>query len=63
MTKHVTECDVCNGTGFEQRGVACTACCEHDFDMDEGYTCLNCGEQGDYGDLIDAAEYRFDPER
>lgn len=31
--------------------------CEHDFDTDEGYTCRHCGEQGDIGKLIDAAEY------
>ena len=31
--------------------------CEHDFDADEGYTCLNCGAQKDIGELIDEAEY------
>jgi hypothetical protein len=34
--------------------------CEHEFDWDEGYTCLNCGEQGDIGGLIDAAMDRED---
>jgi len=29
-------------------------CCEHEYDWDEGYTCLNCGEQGDPGEAIDA---------
>lgn len=29
--------------------------CDHEFDWDEGYTCLNCGEQGDVGALIDRA--------
>lgn len=37
----------------------CEVHCEHAFDVDEGYTCLNCGAQGDIGELIDAAEYRI----
>lgn len=41
----------------------CQECCEHDYDTSEGYTCLNCGKEGDYGALIDALEYRFDTER
>jgi len=28
---------------------SCTRCCEHEYDWDEGYTCLNCGNQGDIG--------------
>lgn len=31
--------------------------CEHEFDWDEGYTCINCGEEGDVGEAIDNAEY------
>ncbi len=25
---------------------ACQNCCDHDFDPDEGHTCLNCGKDG-----------------
>ena len=28
-------------------GDTCNQCCEHEFDADEGYMCLNCGEQGE----------------
>jgi anaerobic ribonucleoside-triphosphate reductase len=38
----------------------CEDCCEHNFDSSEGYTCINCGKQGDIGALIDAAEYDMD---
>lgn len=34
--------------------------CEHEFDPDEGYTCLNCGEQGDIGSLTDRAIDRME---
>jgi hypothetical protein len=37
----------------------CEVHCEHDYDVDEGYTCLNCGKQGDLGELIDAAKYHM----
>lgn len=30
--------------------------CEHEFDIEEGYTCAHCGEQGDIGALIDYME-------
>lgn len=33
--------------GCPDDGISCPECCEHEFDWDEGYTCLNCGEQGD----------------
>lgn len=38
----------------------CEECCEHQFDMDEGYMCLECGAQGDIGALIDSLEYTFE---
>ncbi len=38
----------------------CQDCCEHEFDWDEGYTCLNCGKQGDIGEAMDAAEYTME---
>lgn len=41
----------------------CQECCEHEFDWDEGYTCLNCGLQGDIGELIDALEYGYGEDR
>lgn len=31
----------------------CQECCEHDFDPDEGYICLNCGLEGDPCDYYD----------
>jgi hypothetical protein len=34
--------------------------CEHEFDWEEGYTCLNCGKQGDIGALIDYAQDRIE---
>ena len=39
---------------------SCEECCGHDY---EEFMCLNCGKEQDIGALIDAAEYRFDPER
>ena len=46
-------CPNCEDKG-ELSGIACQACCPHEFDWEEGYTCLNCGEQGDIGGLIDS---------
>lgn len=54
-------CTECQGPLNEYTG-ECEACCEHDFDVDEGYMCLNCGAQGDYGDLIDDAYDRWKDE-
>jgi hypothetical protein len=31
----------------------CRECCEHDFDPSEGFTCNNCGEQGEASDVYD----------
>lgn len=31
----------------------CQECCEHEFDPDEGFTCINCGEQGEMSDVYD----------
>lgn len=31
----------------------CQECCEHDFDPGEGFTCLNCGLQGEPSDVYD----------
>jgi hypothetical protein len=41
---------------------SCQECCPHD-DMDYQKRCPQCGKETDMGALIDAAEYRFDPER
>lgn len=46
------ECEVLIESPYD----ICQSCCEHDFDIDEGYMCLHCGKQGDYGELIDAAQ-------
>jgi hypothetical protein len=27
-------------------GETCQACCDHEYDPDEGYMCLNCGKDG-----------------
>lgn len=59
-SKTLPLCDVCNDI---EKYPACPECCEHEFDWDEGYTCLNCGAQGDVGRLIDSWEYTTDPER
>lgn len=32
----------------------CQDCCDHDYDPDEGYTCINCGAEG-YEDMAGAA--------
>jgi len=55
-------CENCQNT-LEVNNMTCPECCEHDYDIDEGYTCINCGTQGDFGELIDSAEYHFNPER
>lgn len=52
-------CPNCEDVG-ELNGEYCRACCEHEF---EDYYCLNCGEEQDPGELIDAAEAWFDMER
>ena len=51
----VMRCIECGSVFF---GYTCPKCCEHEFDWDEGYTCLDCGMQGDIGALIDAEEIR-----
>ena len=45
---------------LDESAEALEEACEHEFDINEGYTCLNCGEQGDIGALIDATEYLYD---
>ena len=45
-------CEACNDTG-EVGGDPCVECCEHEFDPDEGFTCLNCGKQGEPSDCGD----------
>lgn len=47
-------------------GYECQECCEHDYDPDEGYSCLNCGKSGeDYlasriDDAMDRMKYGDD---
>ncbi len=48
-------CDACNGESD-----TCKECCPHDWD---DHRCLNCGEEKDYGSLIDSVEYIIDTER
>lgn len=36
-------CSECNDSGKP-----CAECCEHEFDMDEGGMCLNCGAEDWY---------------
>ena len=38
-------CDECKDLGGGA-GEACQACCEHEYDPDEGFMCLNCGKDG-----------------
>jgi len=45
-------CENCKDTGIiiHHNGKdesVCQDCCEHEFDPDEGYMCLNCSEQSD----------------
>jgi hypothetical protein len=53
-------CEGCQGDLGDSNSDYCSDCCEHQFDWDEGYTCLNCGEQGDIGGFIDALEYFYE---
>lgn len=41
-------------------GKSCRECCQHEYDWDEGFMCLNCGEQGDVGEAIDLAQMTED---
>lgn len=43
-------------------GKGCRDCCEHEFDPDEGYMCLHCGEAG-VERLADQADWLYDCER
>ena len=50
---------VCDGCGEILWSENCQGCCDHEFDPDEGYTCLNCGKDGsDY--LAGMADYARD---
>lgn len=51
-------CEVCN-TSDGGTNASCPACCEHEYDWSEGYTCLNCGHEGDVGGYIDSIEHLF----
>lgn len=52
------ECNACGAELETSRHgdlLDCTSqeCCEHEFDPDEGFTCLNCGKQGEPSDVYD----------
>lgn len=56
---------ILNSHAIDVADMYCNDCdwdaqCEHEYDWEEGYTCLNCGEQGDVGELIDALDYMED---
>lgn len=38
------KCAECGGP--VEYGEYCTQCCEHEYDPDEGFMCLNCGKEG-----------------
>lgn len=41
---------------------SCQECCEHEFDSEEGYMCLNCGKDGMESVMV-AAHERCEGER
>lgn len=49
--------------GCPDDGVVCPECCEHEYDWDEGGMCLNCGDQGDFGAVIDHAMEAYGGDR
>lgn len=49
--------------GCPDDGVTCPECCEHEYDWDEGGMCLNCGDQGDFGAVIDFAMETYGGDR
>ncbi len=56
-------CEACEGpigaTAKECGSHVCADCCEHEHDPDEGFMCLNCGNDG--SDYIAAmADYYYD---
>jgi len=47
-------CIDCEDTGFiNKTGEVCQVCCEHEFDPDEGFICINCDLQGEPSDVYD----------
>lgn len=48
----------CSGCDNEE----CQDCCDHEYDPDEGYMCLNCGKNG-YEEACDRAEFMEDLRR
>lgn len=38
--------NICEDCGEKYEHYGCENCCNHDFDPDEGYICLNCGKDG-----------------
>ena len=42
------KCDSCGEDFVSESNYAetCEECCDHEFDADEGYHCLNCGKDG-----------------
>lgn len=43
MSEAIQTCEDC---GEEYIGDSCQDCCDHDYDADEGFHCLNCGKDG-----------------
>lgn len=44
-------CIGCKAAPSSEHGDYCQECCEHEFDPDEGFMCLNCGKDG-YEDVM-----------
>lgn len=40
------KCEECGGPLLIQGASVCPDCCDHEFDPDEGFMCLECGEEG-----------------
>lgn len=58
----VAKCDNCGVATGNSCYSVCKKCCEHEYDLDEGYMCLSCGDEGIDG-LADAAEWALRGER
>lgn len=51
---HLKECPDCGELMKTHWEYGCQACCDHEFDPDEGFMCLNCGKEGAETVMADA---------
>jgi hypothetical protein len=55
-------CTQCGADASASAGDYCQECCEHEFDPDEGFMCLDCGKDG-AEDVMSAAYDKAKDER